>query len=74
MQAMRRSAGEWAGRVVAFVFAGATVAFGVSILASWVGLNGPIVAVIVVVFLAVLGQRILRLPDEPDKSPDEERS
>jgi hypothetical protein len=71
---MRRSAGEWAARVAAFVFAGAAVALGVSILASWVGLNGPIVAVVVVVFLAVLGHRILSLPDEQKVSPDKEQS
>jgi hypothetical protein len=71
---MRRSAGEWAGRVAAFVFAGAAVALGVSIVASWVGLNGPIVAVVVVVFLAVLGYRILSLPDEQTDSPDKEQS
>jgi hypothetical protein len=71
---MRRSAGDWAVLVAVFVVAGATVAFCMSILASWVGLNGTGTAVVVVAVLAVLGNRILRLPDDPDKSPNEEQS
>jgi hypothetical protein len=71
---MRRSAGDWAGRIAAFVFSGAAVAFGASILASWMGLNGAGIAVVVVVVLAVLGHRILSLPDDPAKSPNEEKA
>lgn len=69
---MRRTAGDWAGRVAAFVVSGAAVAFGVSILASWLGLNTTGIAVVVVVMLAILGHRILSIPDDPEMPPKRE--
>lgn len=53
-----RTSGEWGGRFVAFVLAGAAVAFGVSVLASWIGMPAIGVAIAVVFVVGVLGYRI----------------
>lgn len=55
-----RTSGEWGGRILTFLIAGAAVAFGVSVLASWIGLPGIGVAIVVAAVLGVLGYRIFR--------------
>jgi hypothetical protein len=70
----KRTAGQWAWRVAAFVLAGAAVAFCASILASAIGLGDIGVAVVTVAFLALIGYRVLSIPDGPEQSPSEEQS
>ena len=62
-----RSGGEWGGRFVTFLLAGAAVAFGVSVVASGIGFPAIAVAVAVVFVLGVLGHRIFRyIPSEEE--------
>ncbi len=76
------SAGEWAGRVAAFLFAGSAAGLGVAILADWVaswfGAKSPtaIVAVAVLAVVALLFWRIFlqAAPADADATSDEEQS
>jgi hypothetical protein len=61
------SKSELRGRFIAFVLAGAAVAFGVSVVASWIGLPAIAVAVVVVFVLGVLGRRVFSyIPSEEE--------
>lgn len=60
-----RSLGEWAGRTVAFVAAGAIVAFGVAAVGSLIGLPPFALGVFIVVALASIAYPVFRADGAP---------
>jgi 5-(carboxyamino)imidazole ribonucleotide mutase len=58
----RRTWQEWAALTVAFVFAGAIVAFAVVVVGSFVNLPAPAIAALAVLALATLAYPIFRAP------------
>lgn len=79
----RPSAGEWAGRIAAFLFAAAAVTFGVVILVSWIAswfgvtAGGAVLAFSAAVPVVALAYRIFaheRSGTDTDAISDEEQS
>jgi hypothetical protein len=74
---IRRSAREWMGLAVAFIVAGAVVAFAVAVFGSFLGLPGPLTGVLAVAALGLLAYPLLRSPATsaaPDAAPATERT
>ena len=66
----RRTVVDWVGLVVAFIVAGAAVAFGVALVASFLGLPPVVIAVLCLVAVGALAWPVFRTQHESD-DPDE---
>lgn len=74
---VRRSAGEWAGLIVALVVAGAVVSFGILLIGSFLHLPLPVIVVLCLAGVAAIAVPIFRPPTPktgPTSDPKAERS